>query len=71
MTYQNDFTLPTEILEQIADEGFDILPELIRQLINTAMQLERQKHLGARLYERSPEGKDMPMATSPRQSIPE
>jgi transposase-like protein len=55
MTYQNDFTLPTEILEQIADEGFDILPELIRQVINTAMQLERQKHLGARLYERSPE----------------
>jgi transposase-like protein len=55
MTYQEDFTLPTELLEQIASEGFDILPELIRQVINTAMQLERQKHLGASLYERSPE----------------
>jgi transposase-like protein len=55
MTYQEDFTLPTELLEQIASEGFDILPELIRQVINTAMQLERQKHLGANLYERSPE----------------
>lgn len=55
MTYQEDFTLPVEILEQIASEGFEILPELIRQVINTAMQIERQKHLGARLYERSPE----------------
>ena len=51
MTYQDDFTLPTELLEQIASEGFDVLPELIRQLINTAMQLERQKHLGAGLYQ--------------------
>ena len=55
MTYQDDFTLPTEILEQIANEGFDILPDLIRQVINTAMQLERQRHLGARLHERTPE----------------
>ena len=44
MTYQGDFTLPTELLEQIASEGFDILPELIRLLINTAMQGERQRH---------------------------
>jgi len=55
MTYQDNFTLPTELLEQIASEGFDVLPELIRQMINTAMQLERQKHLQASLYERSPD----------------
>jgi len=55
MTYQDDFTLPTEILERITSEGFDILPELIRQVINMAMQFERQKHLGARLYERTAE----------------
>ncbi len=30
MTYQGDFTLPTELLEQIATNGFDQLPELIR-----------------------------------------
>ena len=55
MTYQDDFTLPTELLEQISKEGFEVLPELIRQMINSAMQMERQKYLGARLYERSPE----------------
>jgi putative transposase len=55
MTYSNDFTLPPEILEQIATEGFDILPELIRIVVNTAMQVERQKHLGAAPFERSPE----------------
>ena len=33
MTYQNDFTLPGEFLEQIATEGFDALPEMIRQRI--------------------------------------
>jgi hypothetical protein len=30
MTYQGDFTLPFDLLEQIIDQGFDILPELIR-----------------------------------------
>ena len=55
MTYQDDFTLPIELLERISNEGFEVLPELIRQIINSAMQMERQKYLGARLYERSPE----------------
>ena len=30
MTYQNDFTLPNELLEQITAQGFEFLPELIR-----------------------------------------
>ena len=34
MTYQPNCTLPTELLEQIAAEGLDALPELIRILIN-------------------------------------
>ncbi|MBE0411599.1 MAG: IS256 family transposase, partial [Anaerolineales bacterium] len=55
MTYQEDFTLPSELLEQIASEGFDFLPELIRILVNAAMQIERQKYLGAGPYERSEE----------------
>jgi putative transposase len=53
MTYQDDFTLPTELLEQVAEQGLDFLPELIRILVNTAMQVERQKHLGVSPYERS------------------
>ena len=30
MTYQNDFTLQVELLEQNASGGLDILPELVR-----------------------------------------
>lgn len=55
MTYQNDFTLPGEIVEQIAEQGLDYLPELIRSVMNTAMEIERQKYLGANRYERSEE----------------
>lgn len=58
MTYQSDCTLPDELLEQIAEQGLDVLPELIRTIINTAMQLERQNHLNAGLYERSPDRRD-------------
>ena len=53
MTYQDDFTLPTELLEQVAEQGLDFLPELIRIVINTAMQVERPKHLGVGPYELS------------------
>ena len=55
MTYQGDFTVPNELLEQIATQGFDVLPELIRFLINPAMQAERQQHLGAAPYQHSPD----------------
>ena len=57
MTYPADCTLPTELLEQIANEGFECLPALLRTIINTAMQVERQQHLGVAPYERSGERK--------------
>jgi transposase-like protein len=43
------------LLEQISAEGVDFLPELFRILVNAAMQIERQKYLGAGPYERSEE----------------
>ena len=55
MTYQADCTLPNELLEQISAQGLDFLPELIRVVINNAMQIERQKYLGVGPYERSDE----------------
>jgi putative transposase len=55
MTYEEDYSIPEEILEQICAEGFDALPDLVRIMINTAMRIERQKHLGAGPYERTPE----------------
>jgi len=53
MTYQDHFTLPTELLEQVAEQGLDFLPELIRLVVNTAMETERQQYLGVGPYERS------------------
>ena len=55
MTYREDFTLPTELMEQVSQQGFDILPELIRIVVNAAMQAERQQYLKAAPYQRTPE----------------
>lgn len=54
MTYAPDVNLPSEILQQIASEGLDALPELIRIVVNAAMQAERQQHLAVAPYQRSP-----------------
>ena len=37
MTYRNDFTVPAELLERVQEQGLDILPELIRIVINAAI----------------------------------
>jgi len=66
MTYTTDCTLPDELLEQITEQGLDVLPELIRTIINTAMQIERQNHLGVGPYERSPERRDYANGYKPK-----
>lgn len=55
MTYREDFTLPAELLEQVAEQGLDVLPELIRIVLNAAMQAERSEHLQAAPYQHSAE----------------
>ena len=55
MTYQNDFTLPGELLEQIAAEGMEAVPGMIRLLINKAMEAERRQYLKAEPYQHTPE----------------
>jgi hypothetical protein len=66
MTYREDFTLPAELLEQVSTQGFDVLPELIRIVVNAAMQAERQQHL----TNGHQSEKHMLMDTSPRRSRP-
>jgi len=53
MTSQSNCTLPDSLLEQIAGQGLGILPELIRIVINTATQAEREQYLGAAAYGRA------------------
>lgn len=55
MTYREDFTLPPEMLTRIASQGFDVLPELIRMVVNAAMQMEREEYLKAAPYQHTPD----------------
>src|SRR6266508_3049643 len=55
MTYRNDFTLPAELIEQVAEQGLEIVPELIRIVLNAAMQAERSEHLQAEPYQHTDE----------------
>jgi putative transposase len=55
MTYRKDFTLPAELMEQVQEQGLEVLPDLIRIVINAAMQAERNEHLQAAPYQHSEE----------------
>jgi putative transposase len=55
MTYREDFTLPAEFMEQVQAQGLEVLPELIRIVINAAMQAERSEHLNAGPYQHTQE----------------
>lgn len=66
MTYQNDCTLPNEFLERLAVEGLEGLPEMVRIVVNEAMKLERQKHLHAAPYERTPERRGLANGFKPK-----
>jgi putative transposase len=55
VTYRQDFTLPAELMEQVAEQGLEILPELIRIVVNAAMQAERSEYLQAEHYQHTPE----------------
>jgi len=66
MTYQGDYTLPSELPEQIATNGFDQLPELISVVVNAAMQAERQQYLRAAPYQRTPDRQDQANGYKPK-----
>lgn len=53
MTYQDDFTIPTEFLKHVAEQGLDFISELVRIVVNSAIIVVRQKCLGVGPYERS------------------
>ena len=55
MTYREDFTLSAELIEQVQEQGLNVLPELIRIVINAAMQAERSEHLQAAPYQHTEE----------------
>jgi transposase-like protein len=67
MTHRPDYTLSEELLEHLTEEGLDALPEMIRIVINSAMQAERLKYLGVDApYERSSERADQANGYKPK-----
>jgi transposase-like protein len=55
MTHQNDYNLSGKSTAELLKGGLDNLPELIRIVINNAMQAERNQFLQAGEYERTSE----------------
>ena len=55
MTHQTDCTLPQELMDKVKAEGLEGIPELIRVIVNSAMQVEREQYLQAGRYERTEE----------------
>ena len=53
MTHQNNYTFAQDLVEK----GLEAVPELLRVLINNAMQVERYKYLQAGEYERTEDRK--------------
>ena len=53
MTENPNTELPENALDAILSNGLDGLPEAISTLINHAMLIERQRHLGAAAYQRT------------------
>jgi hypothetical protein len=39
MTYRKDITLSAELLEQVSTQGLEILPDLIRVILNVAIEV--------------------------------
>jgi putative transposase len=58
MTHPDDLTLPETLLESLAEQGLEALPQAMTLLLNAAMKAERQKYLQAAPYERTPKRTD-------------
>jgi putative transposase len=55
MAYPFENSAKKDIFEILAEDGFDGLGKAVEILINEAMRLEREKHIGAHHYERTEE----------------
>jgi putative transposase len=53
MTHATKDSISESVLELLLEEGLEALPEMLRILLNSAMQVERQRYLGVAPYERA------------------
>ena len=67
---QTQDTIVAALMEQLIAEGPEGMGQVFTALFNLAMRLERERFLGAGLYERNPIGAATPTATRARRSTP-
>ena len=53
MTHQENYNLSTSMIEELAQNGLEVIPELVRVILNNVMQAERSQYLQAKAYERT------------------
>ena len=53
MTHQENYNLSTSMIEELAQNGLEVIPELVRVILNNVMQVERSQYLQAKAYERT------------------
>jgi putative transposase len=67
---QTQDTAVAELMEQLIAEGPDGMAQVFTTLFNLAMRLERERFLGAGLYERSPDRRGYANGYKSRRSTP-
>lgn len=67
MAYQEHDTVENDVLELVLSKGLKGLPEILTQILNKAMELERQRYLQAKPYERTEERKSYANGYKPKQ----
>ena len=67
---QTQDTIVAVLMERLIAEGSEGMAQVFMALFNLAMRLERERFLGAGLYERNPYGAATPTATRARRSTP-
>ena len=63
---QKQDTIVTALMEQLIAEGPDGMAQVFTALFNLALRLERERFLGAGLYERNADRAAMPTVTRAR-----
>ena len=57
MTHQQNYNLSSDVIEELSQNGINAIPDLLRVLLNNAMQVERSRYLQASEYERTEDRK--------------
>ena len=57
MTHQENYNLSSSTIEEMTRNGLEAIPELVRVILNSVMQVERSNYLQANAYERTEERK--------------